>query len=122
MRDIGLLMLRLGFGGAMIWGHGYMKLMNVISGKMEFMDPIGIGEAPTLILATIAELVCSILIIIGFKTRIATIPLILTMFVAAFVVHATDAFGGSKEIAIVYLIGFVSIALTGAGKYSIDRA
>lgn len=121
MKDIGLLLLRVGLGTAMIVGHGYGKLTKIIKGDMSFMDPISIGEAPTLILATLAELVFSVLVIIGLKTRIATIPLALTMAVAFFIVHAADAFG-TKETALLYLVGFVSIGLLGPGKYSIDRA
>lgn len=121
MKDIGLLLLRVGMGVAMILGHGYGKLTKIIKGDMSFMDPIGIGEAPTLILATLSELVFPILVIIGLKTRLATIPTALTMAVAFFIVHASDAFG-IKEKAFLFLIGFVSIALLGPGKYSIDRS
>lgn len=121
MRDFGLLLLRVGMGIAMIVGHGYGKLTKIIKGDMSFLDPIGIGEAPTLILTTLSELVFSILVIIGLKTRIATIPLALTMAVAFFIVHSSDAFG-IKETALLYLIGFVSISLLGPGKYSIDRS
>lgn len=121
MRDIGLLLLRVGLGAAMIVGHGYGKLSKIIKGDMSFMDPIGIGEAPTLILATIAEVVFSALLIIGLKTRIASIPLALTMAIAFFIVHASDAFA-VKETALLFLVGFVSIGLLGPGKYSIDRS
>src|SRR5699024_5917986 len=120
MRDIGLLLLRIGMSGAMIWGHGYGKFMKVISGDMAFMDLVGIGATPTLIFATLAEFIAPILVIFGFKTRIATILLILTMFVAGFVVHASDPFA-SKEMSLLYLVGFASIALIGPGRYSIDR-
>ncbi len=60
------------------------------------------------------------LVIIGFKTRLAAIPVIITMAVAAFIVHAADPLG-TKEMAILYLIAFTVIALLGAGKYSVDR-
>lgn len=121
MRDIGLLLLRIGMGAAMAYGHGYGKVLKIFKGDMGFLDPIGIGQAPSLVLAALAEFVFPILVIIGFKTRIATIPVIFTMFLAFFVVHATDPFS-SKEIALLYLIGFASIALVGSGKYSIDRS
>jgi len=122
MKDIGLLLLLVGLGLTMIIGHGYPKLMNIINGNMEFADPIGIGQAPTLILAALAEVVFPILIIIGYKTRLATVPTALTMAVAFFIFHANDPFGGSKELALVFLIGFVSIGLIGPGKHSIDRS
>ena len=85
-----------------------------------FPDPLGIGSIPTLILAIIGEVVTPILILIGLKTRIAAIPTILTMAGAIFVVHATDPLA-VKEKAILYIIGFVAIALMGPGKYSFDK-
>src|SRR5699024_11119070 len=105
MKDFGLLLLRVGLGLTMIFGHGYPKLMNIINGNMEFADPIGIGQTPTLILATIAEFIFPILIIIGFKTRLSTIPPALTMAAAFFIFHANDPFRGNKELALVFLIG-----------------
>jgi putative oxidoreductase len=41
------------------------------------------------------------------------------MLIAAFVVHFEDPFG-KKELAILYLLGFVLVMLFGPGKYSID--
>ena len=48
------------------------------------------------------------------------IPALITMLVAAFVVHASDPIG-TKEKALFYAIAFLALAFTGAGKYSIDR-
>jgi len=118
--NFGLLLLRLGFGGMMLT-HGVPKLMQLINGNFEFGDPIGIGSLATLILAVIGEAVCPLLVIIGLKTRLAAIPTIITMAVAAFVVHAQDPIA-TKEKALLYLIAFVVIALAGPGRYSIDRS
>ncbi|KXO01331.1 DoxX family protein [Aequorivita aquimaris] len=117
--NLGLLLLRVGFGGMMLT-HGIPKLLKMLSGDFSFGDPIGIGETATLILAVLCEVFFPILVIIGFKTRLSAIPVIITMAVAAFVVHAADPFG-IKEKAILYLIGFIAIALLGAGKYSVDK-
>ncbi|QQX76716.1 MULTISPECIES: DoxX family protein [Aequorivita] len=117
--NLGLLLLRVGFGALMLT-HGIPKLLKMLSGDFSFGDPIGIGETATLILAVLCEVLFPLLVIIGFKTRLSVIPVIITMAVAAFIVHAADPFG-TKEMAILYLIGFTAIALLGAGKYSIDR-
>ena len=111
--------MRVGFGALMLT-HGIPKLLKMLSGDFSFGDPIGIGETATLILAVLCEVLFPLLVIIGFKTRLSAIPVIITMAVAAFIVHAADPFG-TKEMAILYLIGFTAIALLGAGKYSIDR-
>jgi putative oxidoreductase len=116
---IGLLFLRVFFSGLMLV-HGLPKLMNLVQGNLKFADPIGIGAVPSLLLAVIGEVVCPLLIIIGFKTRLAAIPAAITMAVAAFIIHGGDAFS-SKEKALLYLIAFITIACTGPGKYAVDR-
>ncbi len=116
---LGLALLRIAPSAFMLT-HGYPKLMKLINGNTEFADPFGIGQAPTLFLAVIGEFICPLLIIIGFKTRWAAIPTAITMFVAAFVIHAADPFG-KKEMALLYLSVFVVIFLLGPGKYSVDK-
>ncbi|MFT6369988.1 MAG: putative oxidoreductase [Maribacter sp.] len=116
---IGLAFFRISMS-AMMLTHGLPKLQKLISSDFEFADPISIGAAPSLFLTVIAEFICPTLIIIGYKTRLASIPTIITMLVAAFIVHATDPFA-AKEKALLYLVAFVAIALLGPGKYSVDR-
>ena len=116
---LSLLFLRLSFSGMMLT-HGIPKLLNLIQGDMEFGDPIGLGPTVSLILAVIGEAICPILIILGLKTRIAAIPTIITMAVAAFIIHGSDPLG-TKEMALLYLFGFITIALLGSGRFSLDR-
>lgn len=119
-KDIALLLLRLTFGGAMFYGHGLGKLMRLFSeGPIEFGDPIGLGPVTSLALTAFAEGICSILVALGLFTRWATVPLIIAMFVAAFVVHWGDPFG-RMEKALMYLVMFISLLLTGPGWYSLD--
>ncbi len=119
LNNIGLAFFRICVSAFMLT-HGYGKFQNLISGDIQFGNPIGIGEAPSLFLAVIGEFVCPILIIIGFKTRWAAIPSAITMAVAAFIAHAEDPFG-TKEKALLFLVAFITIALVGPGKFSIDR-
>jgi putative oxidoreductase len=116
--NLALLILRLGFGGFLLT-HGIPKINYLFESPIKFANPIGLGDTTTLILALIGEVVAPIFIIIGFKTKLATIPSALTMAVAAFIVHAKDDLG-TKEHALLFLIAFVVIFLSGAGKYSID--
>ncbi|MEN3322127.1 DoxX family protein [Mariniflexile soesokkakense] len=116
--DLGLLILRIGFVSMMLT-HGIPKINSLFESPIKFADPIGLGESTSLILALIGEVVAPILVLIGFKTKIATIPTIITMFVAAFAIHATDPLN-VKEKALLFLFGFLVIFFTGAGKYSID--
>ena len=117
--DLALAILRIGFSG-MLLTHGIPKINMLLDNPSGFSDPIGIGGTGSLILAILAEVIAPILVIVGFKTRIAAIPVIILMATATFVVHANDAFG-VKEKAILYLLAFIVIAIVGPGKYSIDR-
>jgi len=118
-KSVGLLLLRVGFAGAMLT-HGWPKLLKLVAGgEIHFANPFGIGEPATLALTVLGEFVAPILIIIGFKTRLSAIPAAITMTVAFFHIHASDPFG-DKEMAFVYLIAFTTVALLGGGKFSID--
>jgi putative oxidoreductase len=117
--DFGLLLMRVGFSAGMMT-HGYGKFLKVIQGNFEFGDPIGIGPTFSLILASIGEFIAPILIIIGWKTRLATIFPTLTMLVAFAIAHDGDPFS-RKEKAFVYLIAFLTLYFTGPGKYSLGK-
>lgn len=116
--NLAALILRVSMG-AMMLTHGWGKFLNLIGDDPSFGDPIGIGELPSLFLAVIGEFICPLLIILGLKTRLASIPPIITMFVAGFIVHADDPWG-NKEKAMLYLAGFIVVFLLDSGKYSLD--
>lgn len=117
--DIGLLIFRVFLSGLMLT-HGVPKFVDFFtSDELKFADPIGIGEGLSFGLTVFAEFVCSIFIIFGFITRIASLPLIFTMIVAAFVVHGNDPFA-NKEMALLFLAGYILIFLAGPGKFSLD--
>lgn len=109
--NITLLITRIVFSLSMMT-HGYPKLLNLFSDNPSFGNPIGIGEIPTLIIAVLAEFIAPIFIIIGYRTKIFTLLPIVTMVIAAFVVHLDDPFK-RKELALLYLVGFLIIFLMG---------
>ncbi|MEQ6168832.1 DoxX family protein [Ekhidna sp. MALMAid0563] len=116
--NLASLIIRLSFS-TMLLTHGWGKFNRLISGNLSFGDPIGIGEAPSLVLAVIGEFVCPILLIIGFKSRINAIPPAITMLVAALIVHADDPWR-KMEFPLLYFFGFLVIFLLGSGEYSLD--
>src|ERR1043165_5278493 len=90
--DLALLVIRILVGLTMLT-HGSPKMAKLTSGQgSEFGDPLNIGPSASLALTVFAEFICSVLIIIGLGTRLAVVPLIVTMMVAAFVVHQADGF------------------------------
>jgi len=117
--DFWLLFLRICVSGFMLT-HGFPKLITLLSGnEIQFPDVIGIGATSTLVLVVFSEFICSLLIGIGLATRFASFALICTMMVAAFIAHGSDPFG-KKELALLYLLIYVTILVVGSGKYSVD--
>lgn len=116
--DIGLLILRIS-SSALMLTHGWGKLMNFSTLASKFPDPIGFGSHVSLTFAVFAEVFCAIAIAAGFKTKWLAIPLAITMFVAAFVIHGADSFS-QKEKALLFLATYITLFFTGAGKFSVD--
>ena len=114
-----LLIVRVVFG-VMLMNHGIDKWANYQELSAVFPDPLGIGSPLSLGLAIFGELACSMAFIIGFLYRLAMIPMIFTMCVAFFIVHADDPFA-VKEPAFVYLVVFVLMYIVGPGKFAVDR-
>ena len=135
--SIGLLLLRVGFGGFLMT-HGWGKVQMMIGGDYaSFGDPIGIGPVASLILTAFAEFLCALMVLVGYGTRWFSIPIVIAMAVAAFVAHGSDPltmaeganlfFSGaskswaSKQPALMFLIPFLALAFTGGGRYSLDQ-
>lgn len=118
--DIALLILRLGIAGLMLT-HGMSKLNTLLDGgAIQFADPFGVGATASLALAVFAEVFCSFLLVLGLATRLAVLPLIVTMLVALLTVHANDPIG-KQEPALHYLLVYVVLLITGAGSISFDK-
>jgi putative oxidoreductase len=119
-RDLGLLVLRVAFGVALIGGHGWGKLMRLVEGAERFPDPLGIGVQASLALTVFAEVFCALAVILGIAFRPAAAVLTVLFVVAFFAIHGGDPFG-EKELAFVYLAAFVTLLLTGPGRYSLGK-
>ena len=125
LRDVGLLILRLGAGGMMMIGHGLQKMETIGADHSQFPDPFGLGPQLSFSAAAIAECVCAGLLAAGLFTRVVAVPVLVTMLVAAFHAHAADPFfmagGRAKEPALLYAIPFAALIFTGPGRLSLDR-
>lgn len=117
--NILILVVRITLAAFMIT-HGLPKFQRLLEGgEIQFGNPVGLGPALSLILTVFAEFFCSIFIALGLGTRLAAIPLIITMSVAAFIAHGGDPFQ-RKELALLYLLFYLVLLIIGSRKYSLD--
>lgn len=124
--NIALLLLRVCFGGYMMW-VGYQKLIHFEQMSPFFKGYLGLPPKVALGLLVFAEFFCAALVIIGLFTRLATIPLLISGFIAFFQAHHGQLFqdpcnNGQEMMTgiIPYLVAWLVILLVGPGKASID--
>jgi putative oxidoreductase len=118
--NLGLAILRIFTGLSMAFAHGIGKIPpseSFISGigDLGFPMPGLFGWA-----AGLAEFAGGILLALGLLTRPSALFLGFTMFVAAFLKHSGDGFGG-QEKALMYLVIAILFVLTGSGRYGVDE-
>lgn len=120
--SLGLLALRIAIGVVFI-AHGGQKLFVYtipgVAGAFEGMDiPFPVVSAW---LATLAEFLGGIMILLGLLTRWSAIPLAATM-VVAFTVHAADGFfvPDGFEYVFTLFLGIAALFFAGPGRYSLD--
>ena len=130
-RNWGLLLLRVGIGGSMIFFHGYSKL----TGGPEVWEKVGASMAllgihtmPVLwgALAAMAEFFGSLLLIFGILFRPAALGLAFTMGVAVLhhlhlpPDHAAAGWAGASQALKLGCV-FAALLLIGPGRYRISR-
>ena len=122
-RDVGLLVLRVGFGIGFLYFHGWGKLTGGperwadVGSAVEHLG-IGYGHVGFGFVAALAEAVGGILIAAGFLFRPAALLLAGTMFVA-WVMHVTTG-SGTPAHAFKNMWVALGLALVGPGRYSVD--
>lgn len=125
--NMGRLFLRL-FVGVMFFQFGIRQLLNFQSVVQTFPSVMGMGNEVSLIVMIVIELLCSLLIMVGFMTRLATIPPIITMIIAEHYILTTlihtppysilDTQPGYLPVMFIGIYCFILLA--GPGKISLD--
>jgi putative oxidoreductase len=120
---VSLLVLRVGLGASLFVKHGIEKVGGFAHMLPQFPDPLHIGPLPSLVVATAADGVASVLVVLGLATRAAALLIAVNLSVAWLWVHNAQFLGSSAdhgELCVVYLCGVVSLAAGGAGPWSFD--
>jgi putative oxidoreductase len=127
--NIGLLILR-AVVGALFIGHGTQKLFGWFGGggrrgTGEFFHKVGFRPGPAMAtLGGLGETTGGTLLVLGFVTPAGAAMIIGVMTSASLAVHRPNGLwngGGGFELPLVYATTAATLALTGPGRWSIDR-
>lgn len=113
-----MLILRVGFAGMLV-PRGYNKLVHFKEMEKLMTNFLGIGQPLSLSLVIFSEFFCALFVLFGLFTRLACIPIIISMTVAAVKVHQGLIFGEGQHAA-MYAVAFLILLLIGPGKISAD--
>ena len=124
--DTGKLVLRAALAILLLF-HGVSKLFGGIGFIGGMLANAGL---PSFLgyLVYVGEVVAPLMILFGVATRAAAAVVVINMLVAFLLVHMGDLFklsatgGWALELQGMYLFGAVSVALLGAGRYSLGGA
>ncbi len=117
------------FVGIMFMQFGIRHLVHFSELSSGFPTLLGLAPDTCLIIMIIVELVCSLLIMVGFLTRIATIPPIISMIAAEYyILHDLlphiSVYGIESTqpgyLPVMFIGIFLFILLAGPGKISLD--
>jgi len=123
INNLGLFLFRVSVSVIMILGHGLGKLLNpdpFIANIVKMGLPM-----PNIVayLAISAEALFPLLIIFGLFARISALIAGINMLIAVFVIHLA-IFGDpffKLELAVLYMISFLFIALVGPGNWTVQK-
>lgn len=125
LTDLALLIARVSLGIILV-AHGWQKFDEwTISGTGEAFAGMGI-PLPTVTAAFVAgaELIGGAALILGLLTPIAAAVNIVGMLGALFLVHIEAGVfvdDGGYELVLAIFAGLIVLALSGAGRFSVDR-
>jgi putative oxidoreductase len=113
-----MLLLRIVMGGLLL-KHGYDKMVDFPGAVDKMISLFGMSKTVCTVLVIFAEFFCSLLVMIGLFTRLASIPVIITMIVALWKVHNFH-FISDGQMATLFLGGFLVLLFVGPGKVAVD--
>jgi putative oxidoreductase len=119
--DAGLLLLRVGVGASLFVKHGLEKITHFPQMRSHFPDPIHVGPTVGLIVALLSDSICSILVAIGFYTRVAAAIIVINLLVVFFFMHKFSFMQEHAELVYIYLVVHIYILIAGGGRFTADN-
>lgn len=116
--NFALLVQRVVTGLLMLIGHGLPKISNFSDLSSSFYDPLRIGHRNSLVLVILAELFCSMLMVLGLFTRIVAFIIVLDLSIAVFIYHHGQPLK-NVDLGAIYLTSVFTIMILGPGKVSV---
>lgn len=123
--DFGILLLRLTVGGLMLF-HGINKLMGGTESVNKVLEGVGLPVFFSFGVL-LAEVLAPVMLILGFKTRIAAFLIVVDMFMAVLLVHSNELFavtetgGWSMELNAFYFFGAMALLFFGSGRFALTK-
>lgn len=117
--NFALLVQRVATGLLLLIGHGLEKISNFRALSASFPDPLRVGHRNSLILVILAELFCSMFLVLGLFTRIAAFIIFIDLAVIVFI-HGNGQPLKTFELGAVYLASVFTIMIVGPGRVSVD--
>jgi putative oxidoreductase len=117
--NFAILVQRVATGLLLLIGHGLPKISGFHELAGSFYDPFRIGHRLSLIFVILAELFCSMFIILGLFTRIAALIIVINLSVAVFVYHHGMPLK-NVELGAIFLTSVFTILILGPGRVSVD--
>jgi putative oxidoreductase len=119
--NAGMLLFRIAASLEIIIVHGFKKLGIGVPVAEKVPNPLHLPEVFNEAFATAANIFFPFLVLIGFCTRLATLPTLAVTLTGYFVVHWHDSLL-VRDTPFVYSVMFFLILLMGPGKYSFDNS
>jgi putative oxidoreductase len=100
--------------------HGFKKIGIGVSAAEQIPNPLHLPETINNVFAISANILFPFFVIIGFCTRVSTLPTLAVTLTGYFILHWNDA-ALVRDTPFMYSIVFLLILIIGPGKYSIDN-
>jgi putative oxidoreductase len=118
--NFALLVQRVVTGLLLLTLHGLPKISNFRELSASFYDPLRVGHRNSLILVILAELFCSMFLVLGLFTRIAAFIIVINLSVAVLVLYHQGQPLKSADLGAIYLVNVFTIMIVGPGRVSVD--